>query len=64
MNGWNSNNVYDMWQFVGSTTDRYRHLLLTDDEWHKVVALLYPDKSKSKSVNRRKRIAKLRRTDD
>ena len=64
MNGWNSNNSYEVWRFVGSTADSSRHLLLTNDEWHKVVALLHPDKSKSKSVNRRKRIAKLRRRND
>ena len=64
MNGWNSNNSYEVWRFVGSTADSSRHLLLTNDEWHKVVSLLSPDKSKSKSVNRRKRIAKLRRRND
>ena len=64
MNGWNSNNSYEVWKFVGSTADSSRHLLLTNDEWHKVVSLLYPDKSKSKSVNRRKRIAKLRGRSD
>jgi len=64
VNGWNASNSYEIWRFAGSATDPYRHLLLTNDEWHRVVALLHPDKSKSKSVNRRKRIAKLRGRSD
>ena len=60
MNGWNSNNGYEIWHFVGSAADQYRQLFVTNDEWHKVLALLHPDKS----VNRRKRIAKLRGRSD
>ena len=60
MNGWNSANGYEIWHFVGSTADQFRQLFVTNDEWHKVLALLRPDQS----VNRRKRIAKLRGRSD